>query len=187
MEEVFAFLLKQLNAVIPPNPTGGDAVNFINLRTDPPGFQEGINMLLINIEEETVLRPADRYRMISKNGQQLSAQPPLRLHLILLFAAKATGPDNYVEAMKQLSMVLQFFQQYPVFRPEQYPDLADRGLEELVLEFNPLSYAQQNEIWGSMKRSYLPSVSFRVKMIVIQAEPVTMEGEIETTELRWKQ
>jgi hypothetical protein len=193
IDKVLNFFQNQLEDYLNPDPNDiAIKVDFINLGTDPPGFPATINILLINLEEETQLRPPNRYLFTHENGQQLPAQPPLRLTLHLLFAAKTVSSENssastYTEAIKQLSKVILFFQSHPLFEPDQNPDMAEEGIPELAIEFLPLSYAQQNEIWGSLKRSFLPSVCFKVKMVIIQEKPAMMEGEVEQIDLKLRQ
>jgi len=167
-------------------------VNFINLNTDPPSFTAKINLFLINLEEEKILRPANPYVQVDENGIQNPAWPPLRLNLFILFAAKpivenkAENGFNYPDAMIQLFGLLKYFQAHPVFTPEAYPDFPS-DIQKLVMELNTLTYAQQNEIWSSLKVPYLPSVCYRAKMLIIQEEPAIVEGEIEETQLTVRQ
>lgn len=165
----------------------GEVVDFIDHGKDPPVFHFPISVMVVNFEEETQLRSADRYSLAA-HGQKYPAFPALRLMAHLLFAAKPSSPANYENALEQLANVMKFFQANPVFSPGQYPLMYDKGLgdQKLTVEMLPLTYAQQNEIWSALKSAYLPCVCYRVKMIVYQEEPASMAGEIEKTEFNFR-
>ncbi len=166
-----------------------DAVGYIDSIKDPPAFHSPLCLFLVNLEEETQLRQADRYVHINVNGQKQPAKPPLRLIINILFAAKPSARADYETVIGYLSEVMRFFQANPVLDPAQFPNMSKNGLEnwKLIAEFKPLTHAQQNEIWSSLKSAYLPSVCYRIKMIVYQEEPTVIEGEIETTTLTFRQ
>lgn len=166
-----------------------DAVGYIDYTKDPPAFHSPLSLFLVNLEEETQLRQADRYVYMNANGQKQPAKPPLRLILNIMLAAKPSASANYEVAIGYLSEAMKFFQANPVLEPVQFSSMIKNGLEnwKLIAEFKPLTYAQQNEIWSSLKSAYLPSVCYRIKMIVYQEEPTVLEGEIEMTNLIVKQ
>lgn len=183
---VFSFLKNRLleyGGSYTPEEAG---VNFIDLSSDPPTFKARVNLLLINIEEENHVRTADPYVKFNEKGQKVKVKPPLQLALDVLFAVKPQGGAsgssdyNYLNALEQLSRVVEYFQANPVFSRKSYPDLPS-GLDRLVAEHHTLSYSQQNEIWSALKTAYLPSVCFRFKLLTFQSEPAG--ADIEVTEM----
>lgn len=188
IDQVLTFLKAELNDLLEQSGER-EKVDFIDSSKDPPAFSSPLSLFLVGFEEETQLRPADRFVHTNDNGQKQAAMPPLRLILNVMFAAKPTSGSAYSTCARHLSEVLKFFQANPLFTPVLFPKMkdADLGGIRLVVEFKPLTYAQQNEIWSSLKCAYLPSVCYRVKMIVYQAEPTVLEGEIETTTLTLRQ
>ena len=188
IHNILAFLKGELNERVD---FKGDAVGYIDSIKDPPTFYSPLSLFLVNLEEEAQLRQADRYVHINANGQKQPAKPPLRLVMNILFAAKPSSEANYETAIGCLTEVMKFFQANPVLDPVRFPRmneaLTHTGGQQLMVEYHPLTYAQQNEIWSALKSAYLPSVCYRVKMIVYQEEPTVLEGEIETTTLTFRQ
>ncbi|MCB9304634.1 MAG: DUF4255 domain-containing protein [Lewinellaceae bacterium] len=184
--EVLEFLKGELNAVL--EKTEG-SVDYIDHKEDPPHLHSPVSMLLVNFEEENQLRPADRYSSLNVYGIKQPAQPPLRLFLHLVFAAKPSGDADLITALRHLSSIMKFFQANPVLEPVRFPGMMANNLEgrKLVVEFNSLNYSQQNEIWSSLKSAYLPSVCYRIKMVIYQEPPATIVGEIEEPEMNIQQ
>jgi hypothetical protein len=126
-----------------------------------------IGLSVINIEEERVVRSQAPDRVLL-NGSLVTVQPGLKLNLQLLFASRHS---NYEHALRYLSYVLMFFQAHPSFTSEEYPAL-DPALQKLSLELINYGPEQLNQIWTYLGAKYLPSVVYRMRMVVLQdAEP----------------
>jgi len=171
-----------------PDDEEGAEVNFVDINGEQPAFDAKINILLISLEEDRILRPADPYSVINESGAQERVKPPLILNLNILFATKPikgkkSDGYNYLEAMRYLSQVLQFFQANPVLTSDRYSKFPE-GIDKVIMELIPLTYAQQNEIWSSLKVAHLPAVCYRAKMIVIQEEVVAGDRDIEEPQPR---
>jgi len=122
-----------------------------------------VGATIINIEEERTLKShLPEYSNV--NGQHVVLEPNLKLNLYVMFTANF---KLYDVALKNLSFVLTYFQSHPYFTPETYPAL-DPGIEKLVVELQSLSYEQLNQIWTFIGGKQLPSVVYRVRMVVIQ-------------------
>jgi Pvc16 N-terminal domain len=117
---------------------------------------DNIGLTLVNVEEERIMRsqvPAHAY----VNGKHVVLQPELKLNLT---------------SLRFLSNLMTFFQAHPAFAPGAYPGL-DPGIETLVVEMLALSTEQLNQLWTCLGSKYLPSVAYRVRMVVLQdVEPV---------------
>ncbi|MBL7803969.1 MAG: DUF4255 domain-containing protein [Saprospiraceae bacterium] len=163
---------------------GIDVVNYIDQGSDPPSFHAKINLLVIRLEQETQLQQAERFSYQDDEGRSFKSQPPLYLNAYVLVAAKPNPGDsnnyyNYEGALQNLSKVLALFQANPVFKAETDPDFPSE-LEQIIVELAPLTLTQQNEIWSSLKTAFLPSVCYKMKMLVFREQPVVGEGEIES-------
>ena len=124
---------------------------------------------VINIEEERVMRGQTR-EVTLVAGRHVSSEPALRLNLYLLFAAHFRQLD---QGLKYLSMVVGCFQAQPIFKPATHPAL-DTGIQQLSCELQSLSFEQLNQIWAYLGAKYLPSVVYKVRMVVVQhGEAVT--------------
>lgn len=127
--------------------------------------QDLIGLSIINIEEErTVKTHLPQHAFV--NGQHVISAPELKLNLYLLFAANF---KFYEEALKYLSLMLTYFQSFPSFTHEAFPGL-DPSIERLTLELQSPSFEQWNQIWGCNGGKQLPSVIYRVRMVILQPE-----------------
>jgi hypothetical protein len=126
-------------------------------------------MTLVNIEEERIMK-AQNTSMIS-NGQVVHANPVIKLNLYILFSSymkdkPVAGSELYRESLKFISRVITFFQGKNVFNHENSPAL-DSKIEKLVMELYTLGLEQQNYLWGAIGSKLIPSVMYKMKLVVI--------------------
>lgn len=160
-------------------------------------LENNIVISLVNIEEESSF----------KNGPTVSKWPdgkarfenrPVHLNLYVLFTANFPGgvpPNNgYVQALKRLSLVIEFFQGRNVFSPAlsaiplpaELSDIADPDIASLrlKLEMYTLTFEQINHLWGSLGGRQIPFVMYKVRMVSITDRSIRREvpliEEIET-------
>lgn len=160
-------------------------------------MEDNIIISLVNIEEESSF----------KNGQTFSKWPdgkaryenrPVYLNLYVLFTANFPGgvpPNNgYVQALRRLSLVIEFFQGKNVFTPASSsiplpPELSDLGNPDIAslhlkLEMYTLTFEQINHLWGSLGGRQIPFVLYKVRMVSITERSIRREvpliEEIET-------
>lgn len=125
--------------------------------------QDSVGAALINIEEERVLKShLPEYGVV--NGQHAVLEPDLKLNLQILFAANF---KLYDVALKYISLILTYFQSHQSFTPSEYPAL-DQRITKLALELQSLSFEQLNQIWAFIGGKQLPSVVYRVRMVMLQ-------------------
>jgi hypothetical protein len=122
---------------------------------------------LINIEEERVFKDQTPYSRTGSGNIQFQ-EPDLKLNLYMIFAAHF---DDYLTGIKNLSAVLSFFQANRVFTTEKYPNLAP-ALRRLVVDLHTFSLSQSFEFWQSLGGSFLPSVTYKMRMIILQEDLV---------------
>lgn len=182
IHEVFGLLKDQLNAYlqIRSGVSSGapvdNKVDFIESTEGTVFPANKISMLLVNIQEETTLRPPDLYAAISADGTRRKVQPEIRLDLYVLFVAGFTK-STYQEGLKNLSLVIQYFQNHRVLDHHNTPGLHE-SIEQLILELVTLPLSQQNEVWNALRTAYHPSVMYRVKMVVFRDDEATTAPEI---------
>jgi hypothetical protein len=133
-----------------------------------------ISLLLINLEEEHVLRMPDPYVRTTANGTLQRVHPDIRLNMMVLFVAHY---KQYEDSLQALGRVIRYFQTHRVFEPQNAPELTD-SIEKLVIELVTLPFSAQNEVWNSLRVTYHPSVLYKVKMIVFQDEEPVPSPEI---------
>jgi hypothetical protein len=119
---------------------------------------------LIQVEEERIFK-SQLPRVIQKpNGQHVSKEPDIKLNLYVLVSAYH---KNYEDGLKFLSRIVRFFQVNTFFEGNDLP----AGVGKLVVELYTAGFEQQNQIWASLSTGYVPSVIYKVRMIVIDGSP----------------
>lgn len=179
--EVFVFFKKLLDSHL-----GGITVGFPPTigDNDSISFADGLNLVLVNLEQDESTRPANPY--IRKEGDSFyNVMPEIRLNVHLL--AIANWKSDYVSGLNALAKVIRFFQARRVFRQEdKYPGgtTFPEGVEQLFVDMIALPYKEQNEVWNALRTHYRPSALFRVRMIIFRQEidkdkpvPVVEEGK----------
>jgi len=186
INEVLVLLKNRLNAYLNsdwhPDESREDPVVFIDgEKMDPLGFKLGaISLLLINVEEENVTRPPDRFRLTTADGKQYRVQPEIRLNLYVLFVARF---KQYEESLRYLSLIIQYFQSHRLLEHPEVSALGDNS-EPLLVELITLPLAEQNHIWSSLRVAYHPSVYYKVRLVVFRDKDQTPISEIEEKTLR---
>lgn len=125
--------------------------------------EDRIGVSLVNAEEERVLRtqlPEPTF----VDGRQVLLEPEIKLNLDVLFAANF---KLYPQSLKALSRVITFFQCHPRFSSDEYPDL-DPAITRLIPELRSLGFEQLNQLWAFLGGKQLPSVVYRVRLVVLQ-------------------
>jgi hypothetical protein len=140
------------------------------------GTDNQIAAALINLEEERAVKaqvPETTYL----RGRQVLLQPELKINLHVVFAANF---QRYDQALRQLSYVLMFFQSHPVFTRDEYAAM-DPRMARLAVDLLSLSYEQLNQVWAFIGGKQLPSVFYRMRLVLLQdAEPDSI-GPLITT------
>lgn len=124
---------------------------------------------LINVENDTM--PL-RQLMNNNSGSQriVTGPPPLYFNLYLMIIGHFSS-NNYTEALKFLSNAISFFQRSPVFDHASTPDL-DKRIDRLVLDIENLNFQDLSNVWGVLGGKYLPSVLYKVRLVVFDAGDV---------------
>jgi hypothetical protein len=135
-----------------------------------------IGVALVNVEEERSLR-SQLPQSVYSDGRQVVLEPELKINLSLLFAANFR---QYEQGLRQLSLLLTFFQAHSVFTAERYPAL-DPRIQRLCVDLISLSFEQLNQLWAFVGAKQLPSAIYRVRLVVLQdVEPTAIQPPITT-------
>lgn len=141
--------------------------------TDSPetlDFKQGsVSLLLVNVEQEFSLRTGDPYRTVLADGTAQRVQPPIQLNLLVLFAARF---KDYQQALRSLSMVLQFFHSHRVLDHNSAPSLSAR-IEKVMMDLMTLSLPEQQNLWAMLKAPYQPSLLYKARMVVYHDQEAT--------------
>ena len=125
--------------------------------------EDHVGASIISIEEERTFRSQLPERTYV-DGKHVVLEPELKLNLHIMFAANF---KNYDQGLKYISHVLTFFQAHANFTHAQYPNL-DSDIQKLTAELQSLSYEQLNQVWAFIGGKQLPSVLYKVRMVVLQ-------------------
>lgn len=176
LEESLNFIVDQVNEYIALKAAGDTTRVELNSLVDQKGdVQVGddkVACTLVSLEEERIAKSQIAYEVI--NGVSTKKNPPLKFNLYILFAANpkiSTSNTNYGEGLKLISHIISFFQGKNVFTKTNSPSLPDR-IEKLIMEVYSMPIEQQNYLWGALGAKYLPSVLYRVRLIVMDDQLV---------------
>jgi len=120
-------------------------------------------MTLFQIEEERVMREQLPVRQIV-GGRELTLPPPLKVNLIVVISGRF---QKYDQCLRQLSLLLTFFQAHPIFTPAGYPSMP-AGIERLSIELLNYGPEQLNQLWTCLGSKHLPAMVYRVRMLWLQ-------------------
>ncbi len=174
LDEVILLLRDQLNDHLHAQSAAanGDSVEDVVVliegdKMDPITFKLGaVSALLVNVEEENTLRPADPFSRTLPDGTRVAVAPEIRLSLYVLFVARY---KLYEQGLGKLSSIIHYFQHHRVLDHTSAPGLSSR-IDKLVLELVTLPFSEQNEIWGALRTTYHPSVLYRVRLVTLAEE-----------------
>ena len=132
-------------------------------------------MSLINVEEEKTFVSQGHKIVQGKNGGYYKKEPELKVNLYVLISAYN---KNYEDALKFISKVVGFYQQNNVFQKDRnnlQNDDFPANVEKLIIELYTADFDQQSQIWGSLNMGYLPSVIYKVRMLIIDTDKADQE------------
>lgn len=182
IDQALDFLTKEINAYLVQKnePVSGTAPEIVltNVAAEDGNWAippRTLGLSLINIEEDRINKEQkSSYR--DENGDIQHYNPEIKLNLYILVSANfasgdAGGSANttgvYGEGLKQLSYVISFFQGKNVFTTDNSP-LLNASIQKLIVELYSSSFEQQYNFWTVVGAKYLPSVLYRVRMLVYQ-------------------
>ncbi len=103
-------------------------------------------------------------------GVVANAAKPVCLNLFILLSCYFTA-GNYAESLRFLSFVISFLQTKNVFDHTNTPQLDD-AIDKLVFELESFEPDRLSNLWGTLGAKYMPSVLYRVRMIILDATVV---------------
>lgn len=164
VDQVNAHLLKRTGASLGAVSLGG----VVDDRGNWTVPMDSTRLTLFQIDEERTLREQLPDRALI-GGRDVVLPPPLKLNLVVLFAGRF---QQYDQALRTMSQILAFFQARPLFTPSDSPALPV-DVERLALDLVSYGPEQLNQMWTCLGAKHLPSVIYRVRMVVLQdVEPL---------------
>ena len=169
IEKAMNFLKGELNNVLSARFQSNENLAVLSSLSNPDGtlpavIANKIVLTLINVERETAATGGAWPARGGAEGHE-RVSPPLALNLFLLVTASFSG--NYGEALKFLGSVMGFFQGKPSFSTQNSPAFPTE-MEKLNLDLVNLSIHEINNVWSILGAKYMPSVVYKVRMLVVQ-------------------
>ena len=125
-------------------------------------------LTLINVEEESIGKSQQPYLRHPDQSYEV-LNPDIKVNLYMLVSSVSTKDENerYNNCLKLLSYCVGFFQYKAVFDKLNSPSLPGQ-IEKLIVELVSPTFEQQNHIWGGMGAKYMPSVLYKVRLLVFR-------------------
>jgi Pvc16 N-terminal domain len=188
IDKAFKFISDEINNYLKSKLSFPDSIKIVldNIARlqDSLGGGGSVNKIilsLVNIEEDRLSKNPDNFYKTDDN-KVVYKNAPIHLNLYCLFSYNHGENDSettnhYEEALMYISYVVRFFQHRNVFTASNSPAL-DPGIEKLLMELNTLGFEQLNHLWAVLGGKYLPSVLYKMRLVVIDEDLQSGVGEL---------
>jgi hypothetical protein len=129
-------------------------------------IENKISVFLLHIEEETITKNAT-----IRNSQ--GTNPQVKINIMVMFSAYFPN-FNYVEALRYVSLVIEFFQNTNIFDDSNTSGLPINA-NRIHTELHNISIEEIGKLWGNIGANYIPSVSYRFKHILFDGESISQD------------
>jgi len=144
-------------------------------KLDPLIFPENnVVPILVNIEEEKMIRQANNYAGVITNGIKTELNPAIGINMLVLFVSSFS---DYEQSLQFISLIISYFQKFPFFDHYNMPSLPD-SVEKVTVELITLPIAQRNELWSSLKVTYRPSVLYKIGVLIYNDDTPAVAEQI---------
>ena len=126
------------------------------------GIENKISVFLLSIEEEKLAKNNSTLRSVSN--------PSINININIMFASYFTD-SNYIESLRYVSLILDFFQRNPIFNHTNTPGLPI-NVPRLHSEIYNLNMPDTMRLWGAIGTKYVPSCAYRIKQIIFDSDTV---------------
>lgn len=149
-------------------------------------YDAGINesnvlLSLVNIEEEVLLRNPENF--FKRDLSVIYRNPPIHFNITVVFGAYLPNQNdlgtNYEGSIAKIQKVIGFFQRQRIFERADFPDLP-AGIEKLTFDLVNLNLEQLHHLWSMLGGKYVPSVAYKMRMVIIDEAFDTMEAPLIT-------
>lgn len=127
---------------------------------------------LLNVEEDRISKSQENFSRL--DDRVIYRNPKIHLNLYLLFAI---NKSDYGDALKWLSLIIQYFQHRNFFTHTSHPSL-DINIDKLIMDLFTLNFEQVNHMWGVLGGKYLPSAMYKMRMVGIEEDLIEGGGEL---------
>jgi hypothetical protein len=134
------------------------------LLTNPVDLKGNLNSQIDN-KLCVFLQHLEEERLIKNGSYQTNGgmNPPMHFSLYLMFVANFPDP-NYLESLRYLSLVLEYFQGIRVFDRSNSP-LLSINVDKVSMEYVNLDIKELTNVWSLLGLKYMPSVLYKLKLL----------------------
>jgi len=126
------------------------------------GIENKIVVFLLSFEEEKLAKNLTAAKSMSNHS--------VNININIMFAAYFSDV-NYVESLRHVSLVIDFFQRNPIFRSSDTTGLP-QSVPKLHVELYNLNMPDTMRLWGAIGTKYIPSCAYRIKQVVFDSDTV---------------
>lgn len=164
----------------------GETLVYLSSITDGSGSNsspnDAITITLTSAEEECVNR-AQQLTRVRKGDKYHFTEPEIRINLHIIISVRPSkntdGSKSYINALKRLSIVSEFFQGNRYFDQSSIRNPAiSKNLERVVVNLHTAGFEQLSYVWGMHGGNYLPSLMYKLSLITIQQAMTNREVPI---------
>ncbi len=130
-----------------------------------------IVFFLINLDEEAALKNNLNRTANHQNVSFAVKSPSMHLNMHLLFCANFDG-TIYTEGLSYLSSIIRFFQVNKKLDADGFGS-SGSSKNRLYFELCKLDYAQLSHLWSAIGGKLMPSVVYKVGLLVFDDAPLT--------------
>tara|TARA_A100001011_G_scaffold400004_1_gene511684 strand:- start:39419 stop:39949 length:531 start_codon:yes stop_codon:yes gene_type:complete len=121
-------------------------------------IENKLAVFLLNIEEDKTAK--------NLKFQKNQTDPPsVTVNIYIMFAAYFNS-SGYLDSLRYISLVIEFFQANNVFTPLNTPSEIDNMFH---VEIYNVSIEEINKLWANIGTNYVPSVAYKIKQVVFDS------------------
>ncbi len=145
-------------------------------KEDKTDINNKVVLTLLSTEEESTLKNKANYQVV--NGKTVYKSIPAYLNLYVMFAANR---DNYERALKDVSDIVAYFQDKPLFTNTN--TVANANIQEFkfMVDLYSLRFEQLSYAWGVLGGKVMPSALYKISVIKLEKEKINKEVSIITS------
>jgi len=146
--------------------------------------QDKVIASVVNIEQERSLRNLPYRRTVTNPDglpRGVEREPEIYLNVYVLFGA---NKNTYKTGLLRISQVIAFFQQKFVYTPADLPVLTSLNLERIIFDIYSTGFDELSQLWSMLGGKYIPSVVYKMRVVMIQAAEEHDAGIISEVQLK---
>jgi hypothetical protein len=183
--EIFHLLSEQLNRFFEERGLDDSEVILDNIAlVDGPtdvseGMRDKVVMTLVNFQEEATLKNFPNH--LQTPQQVIYRNSIVNIHLFVLFTANR---NNYHKSLKDLSVILEFFQGKRLFTQantvfdREVASMGELGDFRFTVELFSPTFEELNFLWGTLGGRQLPAALYKLCIIPITSGKITQTGPL---------